>query len=110
MVDIKRITPEFSVSGQIAPGDIESIVAQGFRSIVCNRPDGEQAGQPDYSQVAEAAAAAGLEAIFVPVSTRGMTADDVAAFQSALAKLEAPTLAYCRSGARSLNIYTAAKG
>jgi sulfide:quinone oxidoreductase len=110
MVDIKRVKPEFSVSGQIAPGDIESIAAQGFRSIVCNRPDGEQAGQPDYAQVAEAATAAGLEVIFVPVSTRGITAADVTAFRAALAKLPAPTLAYCRSGARSLNIYTAAKG
>ena len=110
MVDIKRVTPEFSVSGQIAPGDIESIATQGFRSIICNRPDGEQAGQPDYSQVAEAAVAAGLESIFVPVSTRGITAADVEAFRAALAKLPAPTLAYCRSGARSLNIYTAAKG
>jgi sulfide:quinone oxidoreductase len=110
MVEIKRVTADFSVAGQIVPSDVADIAALGFRSIVCNRPDNEQSGQPAFRAVAEAAKAAGLETALVPFVSGGMTSADVDAFQAAMAKLPAPVLAYCRSGARSLNIYTAAKG
>jgi sulfide:quinone oxidoreductase len=110
MVDIKRITPDFSVSGQIAPSDVADLVAEGYRSLICNRPDGEQAGQPEFKLIAEAAKAAGLETAFIPFPSGSMSAADVEAFRRALATLPAPVLAYCRSGARSLGIYTMAKG
>ena len=110
MIDIKRVTPEFSVTGQISPSDIPDLAALGFKSIICNRPDGEQAGQPAYSQVAEAARAAGLQSVSIPFPSAAMSSADIESFRAALAQLPAPTLAYCRSGARSLNIYMLAKG
>jgi sulfide:quinone oxidoreductase len=39
----------------------------GFRSIICNRPDGEGNDQPTFSEIEEAARAAGLEAYYMPV-------------------------------------------
>jgi sulfide:quinone oxidoreductase len=110
MVDIKRITPDFSVAGQITPSDVADLAAQGFRSLICSRPDGEQPGQPTYSEVAEAAKAAGLETTFIPFTSGAMSASDIETFREALARLPAPVLAYCRSGARSLGIYAASKG
>ncbi|MEZ5922799.1 MAG: TIGR01244 family sulfur transferase [Hyphomicrobiaceae bacterium] len=110
MVNTSKVTPDFSVSGQISVSDVADLAAQGFRSLICNRPDGEQAGQPSFRDIAEAAKAAGLEAVYVPVVSGRMTAVDVDAFRAALAKLPAPVLAYCRSGTRSLNIYSVARG
>ncbi len=95
-----QITDDFSVSPQITPEDIPDIAAAGFRSIMCNRPDGEAPGQPDEAAVAEAARAAGLETCSVPFSGANMTEADVEAFREALGAMPKPMLAYCRSGTR----------
>ncbi|WP_166415985.1 TIGR01244 family sulfur transferase [Cochlodiniinecator piscidefendens] len=107
-MDIKHITDTVSVTGQICPNDIETIVGLGFRSIICNRPDGEEAGQATFETVAKAADAAGLPINYVPISHMGLTAENVGAFQEALANLPTPILAYCRSGARSAMCYSMA--
>ena len=42
------IAPEFriTISGQITPNDVKELAKDGVKSIVNNRPDGEEAGQP----------------------------------------------------------------
>src|SRR3546814_4759693 len=52
---IRSLTPALSVSPQIDPADVVALAASGFRSIVCNRPDGEEAGQPTAAAIAAAA-------------------------------------------------------
>jgi len=96
----RQITEDFSVSPQITPEDIPAIAAAGFRSIMCNRPDNEEPGQPPESAVAEAARAAGLEIRAVPFSSANMTEADVTAFRDALDTMPKPMLAYCRTGTR----------
>ena len=100
-----RITPEFSVSPQIAVADVADIKAQGFRSIVCNRPDGEDAGQPPVAVIRAEAERLGLGFAFVPVVSGGILPEDVAEFREALDELPGPVLAYCRSGTRCRNLY-----
>ena len=46
-MDLKRLTPTLSVAPQIAPDDLPAAAAAGFTTLICNRPDGEQPGQPD---------------------------------------------------------------
>ncbi|HAW45721.1 MAG TPA: TIGR01244 family phosphatase, partial [Roseovarius sp.] len=96
----RQITEDFSVAPQITPEDIPAIAAAGFRSIMCNRPDDEEPGQPHVSAVTEAARAAGLETCCVPFSSATMTEADVAAFRAALDQMPKPMLAYCRTGTR----------
>ena len=66
-MDIKTINDQFSVSGQILPDEIPAIVEAGFKSIVCNRPDGEAPDQPTITEIEQAAEAAGLECRYLPV-------------------------------------------
>ena len=40
-----RSPPTTASAPQIAPGDVAEIAARGFKSIMCNRPDGEDPGQ-----------------------------------------------------------------
>ena len=96
----RQITEDFSVAPQITPGDIPAIAAAGFRTIMCNRPDDEEPGQPPEAAVAEAARAAGLEICSVPFSSATMTESDVTAFRDALDEMPKPMLAYCRTGTR----------
>lgn len=96
----KILTPLLSVGGQITAADIGEIAALGFRSVLCNRPDGEEPGQPGFAGIAEAARAAGLEVRYQPIS--GVPSDEAAAdFAGAMDALPKPVFAYCRSGMRS---------
>ncbi|MFO1140840.1 MAG: TIGR01244 family sulfur transferase [Amaricoccus sp.] len=105
-----EITPDYSVAPQIGAGDVAEIKALGFRSIMCNRPDGESFGQPEVAGVRAEAERLGLAFAFVPVVSGAMTLDDVEDFRAALADLPTPVLAYCRSGARCRNLWMLAQG
>jgi sulfide:quinone oxidoreductase len=103
-MEFKNINPKLGVSGQIEPHDMAAIVAAGFKSIICNRPDGESAEQPNFAGIEASAKAAGLAAAYLPVTTSTLNAENGAAFGALLAHLPKPILAYCRSGARSTSL------
>lgn len=101
----QTITPEFTVSAQIDISDIETIKAQGFKSLICNRPDGEEMGQPEAASILKAAEAAGLVVRNIPVISGMLTRDNVDEMAEALEALPKPIFAYCRSGARCGQIF-----
>jgi sulfide:quinone oxidoreductase len=103
----KVVTPQFSVSAQLSLNDVCEAAEQGFQSIICNRPDDEEQGQPPADSVAAQAAALGMQFAYIPVFPSGVTANDAAQMRAALDDLPAPILAYCRSGARSGQIWNA---
>ena len=105
----KPLSPDVSVSQQIHPEDLPDIADQGFRAIICNRPDGEEADQPSAAEIGTAAAHAGLGFAHVPVASRDVSAEDARKMADALARLEGPVLAYCRSGARAEALWHAAQ-
>jgi len=105
-MDPKALAPGLSVSPQILPEDMAALKEKGFRAIICNRPDGEGADQPSFQEISAAAAAAGMESRYIPVSGGLVTDADTAAFDAALADLPGPVLAYCRSGMRSATLWS----
>ncbi|RKF13452.1 TIGR01244 family phosphatase [Roseovarius spongiae] len=108
-MDLRPVTEDFSVSPQIAPEDLPAIAAAGYRSVLCNRPDGEAPGQPDVKAIEAAAKAAGLEFRAVPITSGQVTEQDLAAFNAALAEEPSPVLAYCRSGTRCVMLWSIAQ-
>ncbi|MDC9823688.1 TIGR01244 family sulfur transferase [Devosia sp. ZB163] len=103
---INKIDDRFSIAPQIRPEDVAGLADAGYRGIICARPDGEDAGQPSFADIAAAAAAAGLKAIHIPVS--GMLGEgQLIRMQQALAEIEGPILGYCRSGGRAGSLYQA---
>ena len=105
---VHRLTPAFGVAGQLQAADIAVLAMQGWRSLVCNRPDGEAADQPVSAELAQAAAAHGLAWRHLPVVSGSWRDADVAAFAEALRTLPAPLLAFCRSGTRSIHLWALA--
>lgn len=102
---IKRLTDTLSVAPQISEGDLAALAAQGFRSVINNRPDGEAGDQPASAVLAAAAASAGLVYRDIPVISGQLQDAQVAAFGKALAELPAPVLAFCRTGTRSTTLW-----
>ncbi|MEZ5710637.1 MAG: TIGR01244 family sulfur transferase [Blastomonas sp.] len=101
---ISKINENVSVSPQIRADEVAGLVASGFRSIICNRPDAEEQGQPDAARIAAAAEQAGLAFAHVPAVSGAIGGVDVQAMADALDRLPKPILAYCRSGARSAKL------
>lgn len=105
-MDFRQIAADISVAGQIGVEDVVAISDAGFKSVICNRPDLEDPSQTSSEVMRTAILAAGLEHRFIPViGALGPSAENVEATILALDELPRPILAYCRSGARSTNLY-----
>ena len=104
-MDIKQLDSECSVAGQIHPEQIREIAGRGFKSIICNRPDNETSGQPDFATIRQAASQAGLEARYVPIVHGAAGLKEFRLMEEAIRDLPKPILAYCRSGRRSTAMY-----
>jgi sulfide:quinone oxidoreductase len=100
-MQVRPLTDGLSVSPQIALEDVAAASSQGFRSLMSNRPDGEESGQPTAAEVEAAARAAGLEFRWLPVTMPTLSQEDAHSFAAALDELPGPTLAFCRTGTRS---------
>ena len=108
MEKVNPIGDGFATTSQLDPEDLGAAAAAGFRSVICNRPDDEEPGQPSADEIGQAAAAAGLAFAYLPVSSRDIALDDARAMRGALERLPGPILAYCRTGARSQAMHMAA--
>ncbi len=101
----KKLTDAVSVAPQISAADVATLAAEGYKAIICNRPDGEGSDQPTFAEIEKAAREAGLATRFIPVATGKVTDEDARAFSAALAELPMPALAYCRTGTRSATLW-----
>ena len=101
---ITRLDDAVSISPQVEIDDVATLASAGFKSIICNRPDEEEGDHPRSAAVADAAQRAGLQFAYVPAVSGAISDEDGKKMAVALAALPAPTLAYCRSGARSTKL------
>ena len=97
------------VSGQIRPDDVPALKELGVTLIVNNRPDHEDAGQPESDDIEEAARASGIDYRHVPIA-RGLGPSDIEAMREAMhAVRDGKLFAFCRSGNRSTLAWAVAK-
>ena len=107
-MEIKPLDDDVSVSAQIAPVDVEDIARRGFRTLICNRPDGEDVGQPSFDEIAAVARDAGMQVVFQPVTSATIDVEAARRFAETLEASPGPVLAYCRSGTRCTTLWTIA--
>jgi uncharacterized protein (TIGR01244 family) len=104
MANVRTVTGSFAVAPQIRVEDVAELGKAGFTTLINNRPDGESPDQPSGSEIAAAAAAAGLAYVAIPVRG-GPTAEQAQAMRAALQNAHGPVLAFCRSGTRSITAW-----
>jgi uncharacterized protein (TIGR01244 family) len=101
MSDFRRVTEDLSVAPQISVADVAEAAAQGFTTIINNRPDGEDPSAAQSAEIEAAAQAAGLRYAHIPV--RGAPGPaEVEAVREVIDSADGPVLSYCRSGTRSI--------
>ena len=104
----KVLSAELSIAPQIGLTDLPGIAKAGFKSVICNRPDGESPGQPTFEQIQDAAKPWGLACYFLPAESGKVSAENGAAFAQLMANVPKPVVAYCRSGLRSSTMWAIA--
>ena len=105
MTDFRHVTDDLSVAPQISPDDVAAAAAQGFTTIINNRPDGEEPAQPTSAQIEAAAQAANLRYVHIPVRGQPGPAE-VDAVRQVVESADGPVLAFCRSGTRSITTWS----
>ena len=99
-MDVRQISPRYSVSPQIALEDLPAIAEAGFTTVICNRPDAEVPASIQSSEMARAAEAAGLTFQVLELTHQTMTPENVARQRAMIEGADGPVLAYCASGTR----------
>lgn len=106
MADIKQVTDRFAVAPQITLEDFAALASAGYRHVINNRPDGESPDQPKSAEVEAAAKHAGLTYAYAPfVGQPTLEAVKAVGAADGMGK----TLAYCRSGTRSVTAWAVAQ-
>lgn len=105
-MNVIKVSDEFSVSPQIQLQDIETLASMGVKSLLCSRPDGEANDQPTFAEVESAARKCGLEVAHVPVISGKVNEENVDEFLSAFEALDKPVHAFCRTGTRSMTLWS----
>lgn len=104
---IYRLSETCAVASQIQADDVAGLAADGFTTIICNRPDGEDLGQPAAEVIAAACETHNVAFHNISVDRSGLTMDMVERFRVAVASSTGHVLAYCRSGQRSSVLWQA---
>jgi sulfide:quinone oxidoreductase len=105
-MEIKQINEGFSVSGQISAAEIQSLSEQNVKSLICNRPDNEAPDQPAFESLQEAASQHEMQMKYLPVVHDTIKAEDVLAFEKLFTDAAKPLHAFCRSGLRSITLWS----
>lgn len=96
-----KLSDTYAVATQIDPADVEYFAREGFTAIICNRPDGEDPGQPTSDSIREACERHDVEFHMIPMQGRFVSPDTVQQFMDVMQNAEGPVLGYCRSATRS---------
>lgn len=105
----RRLTDHLAVAPQLDAVDFQAAKQAGFKTIINNRPDGEDPGQLPAAEAAAIAAQFGLVYIHQPVTTPSLNGVSAQAFADALAEAPGPVLAHCRSGTRCTILWSLAE-
>lgn len=104
-MDIKKVTNTLSVSPQISKDDIASIAKQGYKTLICNRPDNEGENQTNFAEIEKRSNEEGISCYYLPVVSGKVSEPDAESMNKLLSSIEQPILAYCRTGTRSIMLW-----
>jgi uncharacterized protein (TIGR01244 family) len=87
------VTAKLAVAPQPKLSDFQDLKRLGFTTVVNNRPDGEDPNQLGSAAEEEAARAAGLGYVHIPVTSTAMTEDDARLLKETIEQAPGPVVA-----------------
>ena len=103
--NLKSISGNHFVSGQIQIDDIEGLANFGIKLIINNRPDNEEFNQISSILLKDKAESFGIKFIDIPFAAGTLSKEKILDFSNLIKNNHEKSLFYCRSGARSSLIW-----
>ncbi|HEX5318352.1 MAG TPA: TIGR01244 family sulfur transferase [Stellaceae bacterium] len=103
---LAQLAPGLSAAGKLDRADIEALADSGIKTIINNRPDGEDPGQLSAADARKLCESRGIAYHHIPFVAATLTKADVDAFAAVLAAAKGPVVAHCRSGTRSTLVWS----
>ncbi|HEY1797411.1 MAG TPA: TIGR01244 family sulfur transferase [Stellaceae bacterium] len=103
---LAELAPGLSAAGKLDRADIEALADAGVKTIVNNRPDGEDPGQLPAADARKLAESRGIAYHHIPFTAATLTKAQVDEFAATLASAKGPIVAHCRSGTRSTLVWS----
>mgnify|MGYP000928868104 FL=1 len=103
--NIKSISGNHFVSGQIQIDDIEVLANFGIKLIINNRPDNEEFNQISSILLKDKAESFGIKFTDIPFAAGTLSKEKILDFSNLIKNNHEKSLFYCRSGARSSLIW-----
>ena len=103
---LAELAPGLSAAGKLDRADIEALADAGVKTIINNRPDGEDPGQLPAADARKLAESRGIAYHHIPFTAATLTKAQVDEFAATLASAKGPVVAHCRSGTRSTLVWS----
>lgn len=100
-MNLYQINTDIYIGGQIQQEDCAILAQKGIKTVICQRPDGEEVGQPDFATVTQWCMQHSIQTIYQPLKAQDFHPQKAQELQELIAQSEKPILLYCRSGQRS---------
>ncbi|QOR38167.1 TIGR01244 family phosphatase [Billgrantia diversa] len=108
-MDVKPLDERLSVMAQPTEEDLERLAERGYRTVISNRPRGEDETQPDPERLRAKAEALGMRWKEIPVKPREYSQQDIDSFARALDDAPSPVVGFCRTGMRVAHLWALSK-
>ncbi|WP_419695628.1 bifunctional sulfur transferase/dioxygenase Blh [Mesorhizobium muleiense] len=103
---MKKVTDKLWIAPQPSKDDLAEAARQGISAIINNRPDDEEPAQPSAAENRQTAEELGMDYIHIPIMPGQFQEGEVRDFQKALAEAGGRVLAHCKTGTRSLTLWS----
>ncbi|QEW05422.1 TIGR01244 family sulfur transferase [Nitrincola iocasae] len=97
---MRQLTESLKAAGQLTAEDVKALADAGVKTLICNRPDQEEAGQPSTAELQALAESLGMQWFYQPVVSGQVMDEQGDDFGRILDQASVPVVAFCRSGAR----------
>jgi sulfide:quinone oxidoreductase len=104
MTNVNPLVDDVCVCAFVPPEKLADL-APNFRTIINNRPDAEEPGQPTSAEIEVEASRLGLDYIHLPVVPGKITDEEAERFGEVIARRKGPVLAFCRTGTRAAALW-----
>lgn len=106
MTPLNKLEDGFYAAPQITESDFEAFAAHGIKTIVNNRPDGEEPGQMTAERARALAERHGIEYHHIPMTVPTLGPELIDRFEQVVTSAPRPIVAHCRSGTRSCILWS----
>ncbi|UTW55256.1 TIGR01244 family sulfur transferase [Kordiimonas sp. SCSIO 12610] len=104
MAEFKKLDENFTVSTQMTKADFAEAAQMGVKTIICNRVEGEEAGQPLNITMMSNAAEHDMDFAALPVGGT-FPIEEAGELAKLLRETSDPIHGYCKSGTRSAMLW-----